>query len=103
MRASDEIRCMRTQQDPALLRAFSAELKARRAALGINQEGLAFAAGVNRSFVARLETGSSSPSLTSLFRLAAGLETDPAELVGSIAKRYRKEHKSSVVKSRLKT
>ena len=93
---------MRTQQDPALLRAFSAELKARRAVLGINQEALAFASGVNRSFVARLETGSSSPSLTSLFRLAAGLETDPAELVSAIAKRYRKEHKSSVVKAQLK-
>lgn len=90
---------MRTHQDPALLRAFSAELKARRAALGINQEELAFAAGINRSFVARLETGSSAPSLTSLFRLAAGLETDPADLVGSIARRYRKEHRGGVTKA----
>ena len=90
---------MRTQQDPALLRAFSAELRARRTALGINQEGLAFASGINRSFVARLETGSSSPSLTSLFRLAVGLETDPAELVSSIAKRYRKEHREAAAKT----
>jgi len=97
MHVSSEIRCMRNPRNPELLRAFAAELKARRATLGLNQEGLAFAAGLDRTFVARLETCSTSPSLDSLFRIATGLEIDPAELVGAVAKRYRKEHRAAVV------
>lgn len=88
---------MRNPPDPALLRAVAAELKARRTALGLNQEGLAFAAGVDRTFVARLENCSTSPSLGTLFRLSTGLETDPGDLVSAIAKRYRKEHRAAVV------
>ena len=82
---------MKTSQDPALLRAFAAELKARRAVLGLNQEGLAFEAGLNRTFIAKLEVATSSPSLTSLIRLAEGLQVEPAELVQSVMVRYRKE------------
>ena len=82
---------MRNPRNPALLRAFAAELKARRATLGLNQEGLAFAAGIDRTFVVRLETCSTSPSLDSLFRIGTGLEIDPAELIGSVAKRYRND------------
>jgi transcriptional regulator with XRE-family HTH domain len=97
MPGSGEIRCMRNPPDPALLRAVAAELKARRTALGLNQEGLAFAAGVDRTFVARLENCSTSPSLTTLFRISVGLETDPGALVSAIAKRYRREHRAAVV------
>ena len=82
---------MKTSQNPALLRAFAAELKARRVALGLNQEALAFEAGLNRTFIAKLEVASTSPSLTSLIRLAEGLQVDPVELVKSLMKRYKKE------------
>lgn len=82
---------MRSTQDPALLRAFAAEMKARRALLGFNQEDLAFAAGVNRTFVAKLETATTSPSLTSLVSLCKGLGVEPPELMHSLMKRYRKE------------
>ena len=82
---------MKTSQNPALLRAFAAELKARRVALGLNQEALAFEAGLNRTFIAKLEVASTSPSLTSLFRLAEGLQVDPVELIKSLMKRYNKE------------
>jgi transcriptional regulator with XRE-family HTH domain len=82
---------MKTSRNPALLRAFAAELKARRVALGLNQEGLAFEAGLNRTFIAKLEVASTSPSLTSLIRLAEGLQVDPVELVKSLMKRYKKE------------
>lgn len=88
---------MRNPPDPALLRAVAAEVKARRGALGLNQEGLAFAAGIDRTFIARLESCSTSLSLGSVFRLAAGLETDPGDLVSAIAKRYRKEHRAATV------
>lgn len=82
---------MRSNQDPALLQAFAAEIKARRAALGVSQEGLAFASGVTRTFVAKLELGQTSPSLTTIFRLADGLEIAPDELIQSTMKRYKKE------------
>ena len=82
---------MRSTQDPALLKAFAAEPKARRAARGFNQEELGFASGLNRTFIAKLETGTSSPSLTSLVLLCNGLEADPAELMQSLMKRYKKE------------
>ncbi|WP_081502633.1 MULTISPECIES: helix-turn-helix domain-containing protein [unclassified Variovorax] len=82
---------MRSTQNPALLRAFAAELKARRSALGFNQEELAFAAGLNRTFVAKLETATTSPSLTSLVLLCEGLTVEPAELMQSLIKRYKKE------------
>jgi transcriptional regulator with XRE-family HTH domain len=82
---------MRSNQDPALLRAFAAELKARRAALNISQEALAYASEVNRTFVAKLELATTSPSLTSIFRLANGLQIAPWELVLSLQERYEKE------------
>jgi len=82
---------MRSNQDPALLRAFAAELKARRAALDISQEALAYASDVNRTFVAKLELATTSPSLTSIFRLANGLQIEPWELVLSLQARYEKE------------
>ena len=82
---------MRSNQDPALLRAFAAELKARRAALDISQEALAYASEVNRTFVAKLELATTSPSLTSIFRLANGLQIEPWELVLSLQARYEKE------------
>lgn len=90
---------MRSTQDPALLRAFAAELKARRAELGFNQEELAFAAGLNRTFVAKLETAATSPSLTSLVSLCAGLTVEPSELMQSLMKRYKKELRSQSAQS----
>ena len=82
---------MKTSRNPALLRAFAAELKARRAALGLNQEALAFETGLNRTFIAKLEIATTNPSLTSLLRLADGLKVDPVELMKSLMKRYKKE------------
>ena len=85
---------MRSSQDPALLRAFAAEIKARRTALALNQEALAFAAGLNRTFVGKLEIGATSPSLTTLIRLAFAVQVEPAVLVQSLMRRYRKELRS---------
>jgi transcriptional regulator with XRE-family HTH domain len=82
---------MRSAKDPALLKAFAAELKARRSVCGFNQEQLGFASGLNRTFIAKLETSMSSPSLTSLIFLCNGLEVDPSEFMDSLMKRYRQE------------
>lgn len=87
---------MRSSQDPALLRALASELKARRAALGISQDELALTAGINRTFVAKLELAKTSPSLSSLFRLSVGLRVEPWELIHAVQRRYDVERLTSV-------
>ncbi|MGJ7491439.1 helix-turn-helix domain-containing protein [Variovorax sp. ZT4R33] len=82
---------MRSSQDPALLKALASELKARRAALGMSQDELAFSAGINRTFVAKLELATTSPSLSSLFRLSNGLNAEPWELILAVQQRYEVE------------
>lgn len=92
---------MRSDQDPALLRAFAAELKARRLALGLSQDRFALLAEIHRTFVTKVERGIAMPSLSSVFRIAEGLEVDPAVLITAVSKRYRKElrHTARVVES----
>lgn len=56
-----------------VLLAFGTALRARRNALGISQEELAFRSGVHRTFVSELERGVKNPSLTTIARLALAL------------------------------
>jgi transcriptional regulator with XRE-family HTH domain len=57
----------------------------------LSQEELAHRAGLNRTFVGRLEVAQTQPSITVLFQLADALEVDAAELVANITKRTKKE------------
>lgn len=59
--------------------------------LGVSQEELAHRAGLNRTFVGRMEVAQTQPSLTVLFQLASALEVDAAELVANVTKRAKKE------------
>ncbi len=72
------------------MRAFAAELKSRRAAVGISQEALALECGVNRTFVAKLELAQNQPSLSVLLRLSEGLGVELPELIRTTVLRYRK-------------
>ena len=85
---------MRKETDSALLKALAAEVKARRADLGISQEELALRAEVNRTFVGKIELAMNQPTLTVLLRLAEGLQTPLPELIESVLKRKAKENKS---------
>nr|WP_251011013.1 helix-turn-helix transcriptional regulator [Variovorax paradoxus] len=76
-----------------MLKALASELKARRAALGMSQDDLAFSSEMNRTFVAKLELAKTSPSLTSLFKLSIGLDVEPWELVLAIQKRFEMERR----------
>jgi transcriptional regulator with XRE-family HTH domain len=68
--------------DPRDLRdAFAANLRRLRHAKGISQEDLAHEAGVNRSYMSKLEKGASYPGLEIIAKLATVLEVEPAELV----------------------
>jgi transcriptional regulator with XRE-family HTH domain len=68
--------------DPKDLRqAFAANLRRLRHAKGISQEGLAYAAEVNRSYLSKLEKGVSYPGLEIIAKLANALDIEAAELL----------------------
>lgn len=82
---------MRKAQDMPVLRAAAAEIKARRLDLKISQEELAHRADLHRSFVARLETAQTQPTLVVLFRLAVALEIDVEHFIAAMNRRYLTE------------
>jgi transcriptional regulator with XRE-family HTH domain len=68
--------------DPRDLRqAFAANLRRLRHARGISQEDLAYTAGVNRTYLSKLEKGVSYPGLEIIAKLADVLGVDAAELL----------------------
>jgi transcriptional regulator with XRE-family HTH domain len=68
--------------DPRDLRlAFAANLRRLRHAKGISQEDLAHEAGINRSYMSKLEKGASYPGLEIIAKLATVLEVEPTELL----------------------
>ena len=82
---------MKKPPNESLLKALAAEIKSLRTGLGVSQEELAHRAGLNRTFIGRIEVAQTQPSLTVLFQLAHALEVDAVELVASITKRTKKE------------
>ena len=85
---------MRTDQNTPLLKALAAEVKARRGALQISQDELAFRSGLSRTFLGKIEIAQNQPSLTALFKLADGLQVGPDELLGAVQSRLRKEEQA---------
>lgn len=68
--------------DPKDLRqAFANNLRRLRHAKGISQEILAYEAGVNRTYVSKLEKAATYPGLEIIAKLATVLECEPAELL----------------------
>ncbi len=63
--------------------AFGAAVRARRLEVGLSQEDLAAAAGMDRKSISRIETGTYSPSLDRLWVLADALESDLPDLVSA--------------------
>ena len=82
---------MRSAQNPALLNALAAEIKARRGSLEISQDELAYRSGLSRTFLGKIEIAQNQPSLTALYKLAEGLQVAPDELIRSVSMRLRKE------------
>lgn len=58
--------------------------RARREALGLSQMAVAERIGLHFTFVSEVERGERNLSLSSLLRLAEGLEMNPAELVDGL-------------------
>ncbi len=73
-----------------LERAFAEALRQARRRRGLTQEQLAFAAGLDRTAMSLLERALRSPSLETVFSIAAALEMSAADLVGDTAEQIRR-------------
>lgn len=52
-----------------------------RLSVGLSQEALAARSGVSRATIAKIESGKIDPQLSTVYRLAAGLEVDLRSLL----------------------
>lgn len=59
-------------------------IRARRRGLQMSQEGLAHEAGLDRSYVGRIERGEHNLTFVSLIRLARAMKCDVAALTGGL-------------------
>jgi transcriptional regulator with XRE-family HTH domain len=76
---------MDLEDDPrAASVAFGRRLRALRARQGVSQDDLARETDVHPTAIGRLERGSREPRLTTILRLARGLEVRPGELVDEL-------------------
>lgn len=70
---------------------FATNLRRMRRAKGFSQESLAWEAGVNRSYMAKIETGKTWVGLEIICKLAGALEIEPAELLRAPSRRARRK------------
>ncbi len=75
---------MRPSRNLPLIHAFSAVLKARRLQLGMTQEDLAGIIELDRPYITMLEAGRKQPTLSVLWRIAAGLELSAGDLAARV-------------------
>lgn len=75
---------MRPSRNTALIKAFSAVLRARRLELGLTQEDLAGAIELDRPYITLMEAGTKQPSLSVLWRVAMGLRMTVGELADRV-------------------
>ncbi|MDR2173978.1 MAG: helix-turn-helix domain-containing protein [Burkholderiales bacterium] len=72
---------------------FGKVLQRHRLQRDISQEELAFQAGVDRTFVSRLERGIRQPTITTLINIGQALGISAANLVQEAEKEYLRQHK----------
>ena len=74
-----------------LRQVFAANLRRFRNAKGLSQEDLAYEAGVNRTYMSKLEQGGTFVGLEIIAKLAAVLDVEAAEFLRPPPKRVRKK------------
>lgn len=73
-----------------LRQVFAANLRRLRHERGLSQEGLAYEAEVNRTYLSKLEKGASYVGLEIIGKLADVLKVEPAELFKPPPRRGRR-------------
>jgi DNA-binding XRE family transcriptional regulator len=72
-------------QDPERASAaFGRRLRTLRNHLDLSQDDLAFATDIHPTAIGRMERGAREPRLTTILRLAHGLDIEPGELVNDL-------------------
>ena len=66
---------------------FGDRVRSYRLKTGLSQEGLAYEAGINRTYIASLEAEQRNPSLDLMARLATALKVDLGDLVKGLQKK----------------
>jgi transcriptional regulator with XRE-family HTH domain len=61
--------------------AFGIVLRDLRLQSGLSQEGLGFAADLQRNYISLMGLGQNQPTITTIFKLAHALEIRPSELI----------------------
>jgi len=72
---------MRVHRAP---KVFGSVLREVRQQKGLSQEALALESKVDRTFVSQIERGVRQPSLSTIFRLAEALGTQPSALLARV-------------------
>jgi transcriptional regulator with XRE-family HTH domain len=72
---------------------FGGVLQRHRLQRDISQEELAFQAGVDRTFVSRLERGIRQPTITTLINIGQALGVPAAKLVEEAEEEYLRQRK----------
>jgi transcriptional regulator with XRE-family HTH domain len=70
-------------------KAFGKVLREIRLEHSLSQEALGFESGYHRTYISLLERGKKSPSLNTVFQLAAALGVSPSEIVKRTEARVR--------------
>lgn len=84
---------MANSQIPNIGPIFGEVLRRYRSTLNVSQEELAFRAGVDRTFVSRIERGIRQPTITTLIGLGLALGVSAAELVREVEAEYLSQTK----------
>jgi transcriptional regulator with XRE-family HTH domain len=82
---------MPSQSPPDISAIFGEVLHRYRSERDISQEELAFEAGVDRTFISRLERGVRQPTITTLIGLGQALNVSAADMVKEAEKLYLKQ------------
>jgi transcriptional regulator with XRE-family HTH domain len=67
-----------------MVQRFAENLRRARLAKGLTQEGLADAADLHRTHISLLEKAKRDPKLTTIAKLASGLDTTPGQLLRGV-------------------
>lgn len=67
--------------DRQILKEFGKTIKNLRTKLGMSQEALADAAGIERSYMGTIERGERNPTLLKVYRIAKALKISAGKLL----------------------
>lgn len=75
--------------------AFGRRLRELRSRLGLSQDALAEATDIHPTAIGRMERGAREPRLTTILRLAHGLDVNPGELLDGLGEAPKRQRRSS--------